>query len=180
MGQRARRDHRDRPGAGRGPLDDLVWRLSVATLAEPGPFSSFPGLDRTLLLIDDAEVDLEIDGTPVRLTRFGQVGFAGESATRLVAASGVCRDLNIMCRRGRVRGRVTPFRVAGEWPAAGRDAVTAWVFVRGTCALTHGGVSRPLDPLDTIVTLGPPPWTGEGDAVLVEIEALRSVWAVTA
>ena len=35
------------PGAG---LDDFDWRISLATISEDGPFSVFPGIDRTLIL----------------------------------------------------------------------------------------------------------------------------------
>lgn len=33
-------------------LDTFLWRVSVATIDAPGPFSRFPGIDRSLTLID--------------------------------------------------------------------------------------------------------------------------------
>ena len=35
------------------------WRVSMATVAESGPFSSFPGLDRTLLLLEGEGMELD-------------------------------------------------------------------------------------------------------------------------
>ena len=37
------------PGAG---FDDFDWRVSLATITQDGPFSAFPGIDRTLALVD--------------------------------------------------------------------------------------------------------------------------------
>ena len=39
------------PGA---TLDAFDWRISMARVASDGPFSSFPGVDRTLSIIDGA------------------------------------------------------------------------------------------------------------------------------
>ena len=38
------------PGAG---MDSFAWRVSVATIARPGPFSAFPGVDRQIMLLED-------------------------------------------------------------------------------------------------------------------------------
>lgn len=46
------------PGAG---FDDFDWRLSIATIAEDGAFSAFPGIDRTLILLSGNGVALRLD-----------------------------------------------------------------------------------------------------------------------
>ena len=33
-------------------FDDFHWRISLATISENGPFSVFPGVERTLALVD--------------------------------------------------------------------------------------------------------------------------------
>ena len=38
------------PGAS---LDAFEWRISLATIAASGPFSAFPGVDRTLVQTND-------------------------------------------------------------------------------------------------------------------------------
>ncbi len=78
----------------------LVWRVSLATLNGPAQFSRFPGLDRTLLLLDDGAVDLHSqDGA--WFARPGQpVRFPGDL---LIWASVPARPvdvLNVMTRRG--------------------------------------------------------------------------------
>ena len=41
------------PGA---PLENFGWRVSIAQVARSGPFSLFPGIDRTLALLDRKSV----------------------------------------------------------------------------------------------------------------------------
>lgn len=40
-------------------LDTLDWRISMAVVAQDGPFSSFPGIDRTLCVIEGAGMELD-------------------------------------------------------------------------------------------------------------------------
>src|SRR4029453_7140835 len=60
-------DYRSRPwknGAGRtteiavhpagAGLDAFAWRVSIASVERNGPFSAFPGIDRTIVLLDGA------------------------------------------------------------------------------------------------------------------------------
>ena len=44
------------PGAG---MDSFAWRVSVATIARPGPFSAFPGVDRQIMLLEGDGVRLQ-------------------------------------------------------------------------------------------------------------------------
>jgi environmental stress-induced protein Ves len=80
---------------------EFLFRVSMAALSSSGPFSFFPGVDRTLILLE---------GNPVRLNDrlvplLTPVNFAGEEKiVATVEAEG--RDLNLMCRRGRVSGKI--------------------------------------------------------------------------
>ena len=42
------------------------WRISIADVEVPGPFSAFPGLDRTITLVGGERMDLVIDGVEPR------------------------------------------------------------------------------------------------------------------
>ncbi len=54
-------------GAG---IDAFDWRISMAVVAADGPFSEFPGVDRTLSILDGAGLVLRgIGAGPVRLDR---------------------------------------------------------------------------------------------------------------
>ena len=58
-------------GAG---FDDFDWRISLATITASGPFSSFPGIDRSLMLVDGDSVQLTLDGTRKVLLNAAQHG----------------------------------------------------------------------------------------------------------
>ena len=60
---------------------DFLWRISIADIESDGPFSSFPGVARELMLLAGSGIELDIDdGEPLRLTeRFQRVRFEGES-----------------------------------------------------------------------------------------------------
>jgi environmental stress-induced protein Ves len=92
------------PGAG---LDDFDWRLAIADLDRSGPFSSFPGVDRLLMMLPPGSATLTIDGLAHRLGPLEVVRFRGESAVSTRLAGGPVRDLNLMARRGRVVATMT-------------------------------------------------------------------------
>ena len=51
------------PSAGAGAdMDNFGWRVSVATIAVPGPFSAFPGVDRQIMLLQGDGVHLRGQG----------------------------------------------------------------------------------------------------------------------
>jgi environmental stress-induced protein Ves len=90
------------------------WRVTIADIRESGPFSSFPGIDRSILLLDTlpgardphtAAMDLVIDGRTIPMQPRTFIDFAGESATEGVLKGDPVRDFNVMSRRGVVRHR---------------------------------------------------------------------------
>lgn len=42
-------------------MADFDWRMSMADVAQDGPFSIFPGIDRTLCILEGAGMSLSID-----------------------------------------------------------------------------------------------------------------------
>jgi environmental stress-induced protein Ves len=97
--------------AGAG-LDAFTWRVSIADVAQAGPFSRFAGIDRTLALLSGAGMLLdETDATdaaagahavktyaltqPLDIARF-----AGEARIDARLVDGATRDFNLMVRRG--------------------------------------------------------------------------------
>ena len=88
----------------RADLDGFDWRVSMADVAGDGPFSRFPGIDRTLTLVEGAGMDLVIDGQQRRLDRSHPMQvFAGEATTTASLVDGPIRDFNVMTRRSRLR-----------------------------------------------------------------------------
>ncbi|MYS84005.1 HutD/Ves family protein [Embleya scabrispora] len=87
---------------------DFDWRASIATIAADGPFSTFPGVDRTITLLAGEGVRLVgDDGLDHRLNRPGEpFAFSGDAHLRATLLGGDTRVLNIMTRRGRWAARV--------------------------------------------------------------------------
>jgi environmental stress-induced protein Ves len=77
-------------------------------VAEPGPFSSFPGIDRTLSVLEGNGIRLDIAGTPVTLVRGSPpLPFAADIPVYGMPIDGGIVDLNVMTRRGRFRHQVS-------------------------------------------------------------------------
>lgn len=93
--------------SGEGADGDFAWRLSMATVAADGPFSRFPGIERTLSIVDGDGVVLVVDGRELHATRAGDpVVFDGGAATTSRLLGAEVTDLNVMVRRGAARARV--------------------------------------------------------------------------
>ena len=97
-------------------LDDFDWRVSLATLAVSGPFSVFPGVDRTLALVEGPGAVLEIDGARrVHLSAADPVcRFAGESAVTATVGERPSTDFNVMTRRTRCRHQLELRELSGR------------------------------------------------------------------
>ena len=92
------------PGA---TLDTFLWRVSLADVASDGPFSPFPGVDRTIVLLDGAGMRLRTGPRDLELTTpFAPHDFSGDEAIDCTLLAGPVRDFNVMFRRGRARGTV--------------------------------------------------------------------------
>lgn len=79
-----------------GDEGGLIARLSVATIASPGWFSSFVGYDRWLTVLDGA-VTLERATSRHRLGPGDALAFAGDEPLH---ATGAATVLNVIARRG--------------------------------------------------------------------------------
>jgi len=85
------------PGA---DLDTFAWRASVATISADGPFSQFPGVDRTIVLLSGDGLRLRGTSTNHQLdARGAPFRFDGASRLHCSLIAGPCTVLNIMTRR---------------------------------------------------------------------------------
>ena len=93
------------PGA---TLDDFDFRISLATIAQSGPFSVFPGVDRTLSLVNGGNVVLDVGNErKVALSdREPVVAFPGEVPVSATVDGNPTVDFNVMTRRGRCSHQV--------------------------------------------------------------------------
>jgi len=105
-------------------LETFDFRLSMAQLEGPAPFSAFPGIDRLLLMLE-GRVRLEIEGAPSICCEPEQdaIAFGGEQAVSAtpLGSEPAATDLNLMIRRGRYRGalRQLPISARERWQPAG-------------------------------------------------------------
>jgi environmental stress-induced protein Ves len=82
-------------------LVDFDWRLSIADVAAEGPFSSFPGIDRIIVLTKGESMQLHdsLAGTCHILQQNSPFHFAGEAAIHATLPHGPTQDFNLMWRR---------------------------------------------------------------------------------
>lgn len=111
------------PGA---TLDTLDWRLSMAVVACDGPFSCFPGIDRTLAILDGAGMALQLgEGPRHLLTReSAPLPFAADLIADARLVAGTTTDFNVMTRRSRLHHTVRRLQVDARLHLAS-DAATA-------------------------------------------------------
>ena len=81
------------------------WRLSIADVERSGPFSAFPGYDRTIMVIAGGGMELAVGERPAqRLDRlFAPFVFSGDTPAECRLLEGQIRDLNLMVERSSAR-----------------------------------------------------------------------------
>jgi environmental stress-induced protein Ves len=72
--------------AGGSSAKGFDWRISIADVNHPGPFSSYPGVDRIITVDQGEGMDLVIDGVEHVLGLHEPLSFDGGSQTGLLAA----------------------------------------------------------------------------------------------
>lgn len=109
-------------------LDDFDWRVSSARVASSGPFSAFPGVDRSLAVIDGGPLRLLVAGggdpghtSQITLTPdSAPFSFAGEWPVHAeLPGDGCVVDLNIMTRRDRFTHRLQRLSMQGSVELSG-------------------------------------------------------------
>ncbi len=131
------------------------WRISVAEIEQDGPFSRFPGVDRCLLLLDGAGMELTGEDGHARqvVPARARVDFAGDVDVRCRLLAGPTRDLNLMWRRAELAARIDVQAVDGavELRLADDIAVAVLHVLKGR--IDVGGQS--LAAADTLVASAP-------------------------
>jgi uncharacterized protein len=85
------------------------WRISCANVGDDGPFSQFPGYDRSLSIINGSGMTLSVGSTPdVTITKQSNpFDFSGDDDTMSRLINGPLLDFNVICRRGKIRKAVS-------------------------------------------------------------------------
>jgi uncharacterized protein len=150
------------PGAG---LDAFEWRVSMAAVPQPGRFSRFEGVERTLAVLSgQLELTFDGEGRTTRLTpESSPFGFAGEAAVNGTPIDGPVVDFNLMTRRGCWTGAMERYTRAA--PVVVRSPVTLLLFTEaGQVRWRERTVA--MEPFDAVQLD-----TCEGDVVALHSDA---------
>jgi uncharacterized protein len=163
-------------------IDTFAWRISMAHVATSGPFSQFPGVDRSLAILEGRGIRLSIDGAPpVTLKRTSAPHFfRGDASAAASLVDGPVDDLNVMSRRAGYRHRMTRYRM--DKPIAPpRDADVMAIIPRGDITIAIDAFTTAVGAGDTAiinladVTSGRPEIDASSAKVDVFIIELRRV-----
>lgn len=136
------------PSAG---LDAFDWRISMAQVAAGGPFSVFPGIDRTLTVLEGT-MRLAIEGVGERLLspQSQPCVFPGDVVTSAELVGGPVLDFNVMTRRGGFSHRVRRLELSGDTEIeAGQGALLLFV-ASGAAHIGIGSETIVLANLDAL------------------------------
>jgi uncharacterized protein len=149
---------------------DWQVRISVADIAQEGPFSAFPGVDRWFAVLQGEGVVLEFaHGTQALGPDDAPLYFDGAAAPGCRLRAGATRDLNLMTLRSAGQGSMLRVQAGVPWLSA---APLRAVFTATPLRLQVGAA----DPLDL------PAWTlavhpsAASQAWAVQGQALRAWW----
>jgi environmental stress-induced protein Ves len=136
-------------------LETFDWRVSVATVARSGPFSHFPGVARTLVLLSGAGVRLGFAATRIELTQpYAAATLRGDDDVECELVGSAVEMFNVMVRRA-TTARIVLCERGGAVPAgdvrvcyAADDDMSCEVgglrfeLARGEALVLDGGADR--------------------------------------
>ncbi|MBP2561728.1 environmental stress-induced protein Ves [Neorhizobium galegae] len=130
-------------------MEDFDWRVSIATIASDGAFSTFADVDRTLSVLSGGGIELTIDGCrPVTLEDSSEpYPFPADRPAVATLLNGVTTDLNVMTRRGRFSHRVIRYPTPVSLPASPSPRL---VLATGRHTIAFGSEKTDLGPFDCL------------------------------
>ena len=150
---------------------DFDWRISLATVLQDGPFSLFPGVDRTLALVEGPGLVLDVDERRFMLDdEDAVIEFAGESTVRATLDGGPSIDFNVMTRRAVCHHKFGRRRLEGASVFAPRGDRSVLFLAEGESLSVSSDDERiGLVRFDAIVFDTDTVWTLEAQAATVFI-----------
>lgn len=153
--------------------DGFDLRISRAQVGSSGPFSPFPGCDRTLLLLRGGPLTVVLeDGTALALDRpLAPVCFSGDRGATGLLDGEPCEDFNVITRRAALRHRLSV--VCGEGPHEPclGQGWAVWYVVEGILAGAHPGELVWVDSKTETPLQGVP----EGRYLRIDVEPVSDV-----
>ena len=120
-----RQVHAQAPASGDSSWD---WRISIAEIEADADFSSFPGIERILVLLQGEGLRLRFDDGEVQtlLPPHDRLRFAGERGVRGELVEGATTDFNLMWRRDAIDAELWHRPLVGSM-AIIADAGSTWI-----------------------------------------------------
>jgi environmental stress-induced protein Ves len=133
-------------------LEGFDWRISMARVETDGPFSLFPDIDRTLLILEGDGIILTVaDRGPVRLDRESMHSFPGDQPTYASLIGSPIVDLNVMSRRGRFQHSVSRLDLTTPQIFPSPSSLTVLLVERGPATVQSGSILEVLADYDGLV-----------------------------
>jgi uncharacterized protein len=157
------------------------WRISLATIDRDGPFSAFPGYDRTIVPLEGAGFVLVFaQGNSVSEValdrRYEPFAFSGERPVDCRLIAGPSRDLNVMTRRETWSHGVTHMRLTTEHRLVDASQPCFLFVLEGEVRVAGAGQTLELRANDTLLCPAASPFeasapAGGAQALLIELQA---------
>ena len=134
-------------------LHTFDWRISMARIDSDGPFSVFPGGERTLAVLDGAGIRLKVaEQDAVELTPSSAPHLCpADLATSSKLLGGPITDFNVMTRRGRATQIVRREQLAGEIYVSTGAKTTAIFCVNGRLQASSTIAAVAVGPRDSLL-----------------------------
>lgn len=129
-------------------LATFAWRVSLATVDAGGPFSTFSGVDRLMLVLDGLlELEMPGAGSLTLEATSPALAFPGDAPVTALAPAAPVVDVNVMVRRGFFTAELERRRVAGAAAVVGQD-VSFILAPAGGVEVALGAEHHALGPED--------------------------------
>lgn len=133
-------------------LESFDWRISIATVHQGGAFSIFPGIDRSLAILDGQGISLTHAGTVQQLTQRSEIfSFSGDEEVDSELIAGSIIDFNVMTRRAVYRHQVQRLIQTGKTMIASQADLTLLYLINGHGMLDEPQGLRPLHAGDAVL-----------------------------
>jgi len=112
-----------------GTAEGYDWRLSIASVAQSGPFSDFSGYDRSIMLVEGKGFTLKFaEGGTYQLVRsFEPLRFDGAWQTNCTLIDGPVKDFNLIARKN-VHAVLDVLRATGSETVAASPTTVLHLF----------------------------------------------------
>ncbi|MBB4863051.1 environmental stress-induced protein Ves [Pseudomonas nitritireducens] len=161
-------------------LEGFGWRVSIADVGAPGPFSAFIGYQRVISVLEGEGMRLNVDGAHSRdLRALDAFTFDGASAVDCTLLGGAIRDFNLIYSPTRYRARLQWLKLDGAAHYfSSASTVLLFSAGEGVHVSLNGAASGLLGLHDTLIAEGSGAlreWrltvTGGADICVIELDA---------